>query len=119
MILLLVLAQVLVIGLGPLRLPDGVAGKLVKGLPKKLGADKPEMHPFGVATSLLHGGDAAVALHFVSTLIAVTKGPKRYQQTRCQERPGTRQRREQRPGMGLYQLRDALIEGGNIAAQRG
>src|SRR4030095_136748 len=51
---LLVLPEMLIIRLGPLRLSDRVKRKLVKGLPQKLRASPTEMDPTGLPAGFLH-----------------------------------------------------------------
>src|SRR5262245_45854219 len=74
----LVLAEVLVISFGPLRLPDRMKSKLVKGLPQKCWTSPPEVDPTGLAAGLLHGRDATVALHFQGTVVALAMRPQRH-----------------------------------------
>src|SRR5215472_5621255 len=91
MCLVLVLAEVLVISFGPLRLSDRMKSKLVEGLPQKRGTSPPEVDPTGLAAGLLHGRDATVALHFEGTVVALAMRPQGHDQTRHQYRtaPGS------------------------------
>ena len=63
--LVLIVALVVVVSTGPLRLLDRATRKLGKRLAQKLRADEAEMHPLAVAIGLRDGGDAAVA-HCIS-----------------------------------------------------
>ena len=92
----LVLAEVLVISFGPLRLPDRMKSKLVKGLPQKRWTSPPKVDPTGLATGLLDGRDATVALHFEGTVVALAMRPQGHDQTRHQYRTRAWQRGEQR-----------------------
>ena len=54
--LVLIVAQVVVVSPGPLRLLDRATRKLVKRLAQKLRADEPEMHPLAVTTGIRSSG---------------------------------------------------------------
>src|SRR5262249_25243380 len=73
--LVLVLAEMLVISFGPLRLPDRMKSKLVKGLPQKRRTSPPEVDPTGLAAGLLHRRNATVALHFEGADVALAARP--------------------------------------------
>src|SRR5258708_3727551 len=64
-----------VISFGPLRLPDRMKSKLVKGLPQKRRTSPAEVDPTGLAAGLLHRRDATVALHFEGAVVALAARP--------------------------------------------
>src|SRR5215831_3439923 len=115
--LLLVAAEVLIVSPRPLGPSDRVSGKFVECLPQKLGAGKTEMDPFGFAAGLLHGRDPAVALHLVSSLVAIALRSEGYDQARDQRGASSRQRCKQPAvGVGQHELGDALVESRDLVA---
>src|SRR5262249_52408319 len=115
--LVLVLAEMLVISFGPLRLPDRMKSKLVKGLPQKRRASPPEVNPTGLAAGLLHGRDATVALHFEGPVLALAMRPQGHDQTRHQYLTRAWQRGGQRTvGMRHHELLDAQIQLADMVA---
>src|SRR6185369_10344628 len=103
--LVLIVAQVVVVSMGPLRLRDRATRKLVKRLAQKLRADETEMHPLAVATGLRDWGDAAVTLHLVSALVAIPLRAEGHYHAWRQGVAGARQRPKQRPvGVVSHQL---------------
>src|SRR5262249_39890513 len=110
-----VLAELLVISFGPLRLPDRMKSTLVKGLPQKRRKSPPEVGPSGLAAGLLHGRDATVALHFKGTVVALAMRSQGHDHTRHQYRTRAWQRGEQRTiVMRHHKLPDAPIQLGDM-----
>src|SRR5580704_121356 len=95
--LVLIVALVVVISTGPLRLLDRATRKLVIRLAQKRRAGKAEMHPLAVATGPGDRGDAAVALHLVSALVTIALRSEDHHQARYQNVAGARQGPKQRP----------------------
>ena len=60
----------LIIVFGPLALWDGLAGKLVEGLPREVLTSPADAYPIDLAAADVHGSDAAVALHLEGGLVA-------------------------------------------------
>src|SRR5262249_57795162 len=86
------LPLMLVVSSGPLRLLDGTAREFVKRLAQKLGAGKAGMDPLAIAAGLGYRGDPAVALHFISALVALPPRSEGYHHPRHQGLARTRQR---------------------------
>src|SRR5204862_3028736 len=92
MLLVLVVPLMIIVRLGPLRLPNRVRRELVKRLAQKLRAGKTEMHPFAVAAGLRHRSDPAVALHLVGVLVTLAARAESHDQARHQSGASARQR---------------------------